>query len=149
MSSSSPAVLHAELRDVRAVPLGYQLERPASTGAPVRSTSKPSSGPGIRSSAPAGEARKAPAALKQQDRDELDRIVARTVEIGERLSELGSDDVEQALAVIFAARSELDLTERQLVRLALHAGQSWARIGAALGIRSGRAAHERFGSTRQ
>jgi hypothetical protein len=92
----------------------------------------------------AGESRNADAALKQQERDELDRIVARTGEVGELLSGLGSDDVDRALAVICAARLQLDQTERQLVRLAIQAGRSWARIGAALGFGNGRATHERF-----
>jgi hypothetical protein len=86
--------------------------------------------------------------LKHQQRDELDRIVAGTAEVGELLRELGSDDVDRALAVIVAARSQLDLTERQLVRLALQGGRSWARIGAALGMSSGRVTHERFGGPR-
>jgi anti-anti-sigma factor len=48
--------------------------------------------------------------------------------------------------VIFAARSQLDQTERQLVRLALRAGRSWARIGPALGICTGRATHSASGT---
>jgi len=145
MSFSSPAVLKRGLRDVRPVRLGDQVDRHTSNGAPASSASKPSSDTGIGSCAPPGENRKAPAAPKQEQRDELGRVVARTVELGELLSELGSDDVDRALAVIFAARSQLDVTERQLVRLALQGGRSWARIGAVLGIRSGRAAHEQFG----
>ena len=145
MSFSSPAVLNRGLRDVRPVRLGNQVDRHTSNGAPASSVSKRSSDTGIRSGTSAGEAHKAPAGPKQEQRDELDQIVAKTVALGELLSELGSDDVDRALAVVFAARSQLDLTERQLVRLALQGGRSWARIGAVLGIRSGRAAHEQFG----
>ncbi len=148
MSSSSPAALNGGLRDVRAVPFGNQVEHPVSAGAPASSTRRPRSVTGIGSSSAAREARQAAATLKRQQRDELDRIVAATVEVGELLRELGSDDVDQALAVIVAARSQLDHTERELVRLALRAGRSWARIGAALGIHSGRATHERFGGSR-
>jgi hypothetical protein len=148
MSSSSTAVLNGGLRDVRPVPPGNQLERLASTGAPARSPRRPNSVTGIRSSAPAVEARRTAAALKQRERDELEQIVAGTVDVGELLRELGSADVDGALAVVVAARFQLDRVERQLVRLALQSGRSWARIGAALGIASGRATHDRFASTR-
>ena len=148
MSSSSPAALNGGSRDVRAAPFGNQVEPPAGASAPARSTRRPSSVTGIRSGAAAREAREAAATLKHQQRDELDRIVTATVEVGELLRELGSDDVDRALAVIVAARSQLDHTERELVRLALRAGRSWARIGAALGMCSGRATHEHFGGAR-
>jgi hypothetical protein len=146
--SSSPAALNGGLRDVRAVPFGSQVDHPASASPPATSAPRPSSVSGIGNSAAGREAREAAATLKHQQRDELDRIVAGTAEVGELLRELGSDDVDRALAVIVAARSQLDLTERQLVRLALQGGRSWARIGAALGMSSGRVTHERFGGPR-
>lgn len=148
MSTLSPAVRHRGSRRSPALPLGDHVPRPPSNRAPASGTSNGSFGTRFKSNPAAGESRRAGAALKQQQRDELGRIVAGTAEVGELLRDLGSDDVDRALAVIFAARSQLEQTERQLVRLAVQAGRSWARIGDALGIRTGRAAHERFGGTR-
>jgi hypothetical protein len=82
--------------------------------------------------------------LEQQHRGELERIAAGAAAAGALLTDLGSDGVDQALAAVAAARYELDLTERQLVRLARQAGRSWAQIGAQLGITTGHATHERF-----
>ena len=85
MSSSPTAAPTGGLRDARAVPPGNQVERLASTGAPASSPAQTDSVTGIRSSAPAVEARRAAAALKQGQRDELERIVAGTVDVGELL----------------------------------------------------------------
>jgi hypothetical protein len=85
--------------------------------------------------------------FNQSQQAELESLVARAGEVAGLLGEIRSDDVEQALAVIFTARSQLDETERQLVRLALKGGRSWARIGVALGIQSGRATRDQFGGT--
>jgi hypothetical protein len=147
MSTLSPGALHGGLRSSPPLPLTDPAERPAGQAPPASATSNGSRATWVNNAA-ARESRRASVALKQQQRDELDRIVASTAEVGQLLTELGSDDVDRAMAVIFAARSQLDQTERQLVRLALQAGQSWARIGAALGIGTGRATHERFGNTR-
>jgi hypothetical protein len=144
MSSLSPAALNGRSRSSPAPTLGDRVEHPASNGAPA---SDRTGGTQFSSNAVAGGSRRAGAALKQQQREELGRIVASTAEVGELLGDLGSDDVDRALEVVFAARSELDRSERQLVRLALQAGRSWARIGDALGIHTGRAAQARFGNT--
>jgi hypothetical protein len=103
--------------------------------------------PEAESNAPVRQSHDGGTAVKARQRDELRRIVAGIAEVGELLSDLGPDDVDRALAVVFAARSQLERTERQLVRLARHAGGSWARIGAAMGICSARATHARFGGT--
>lgn len=148
MSTLSPSVLHGGSRSSPALQLADPVERTARKAAPASPTSNGRYGTRFKSNPTAGESPKASVALKEQHRHELDRIVASAAEVGQVLSELGPDDVERALAVIFAARSQLDQTERQLVRRALQAGRSWARIGAALGICTGRATHEHFGDTR-
>jgi hypothetical protein len=84
------------------------------------------------------------ASLQQPQRDELERIAAGAAGVSVLLSDLSSDGVDRALAAVSSARYELDLTERQLVRLARRSGLSWAQIGVQLGITSGRATHERF-----
>lgn len=146
MSTLSPSGLQDRSGSPSALPFADPAERHASNAAPATATGNGSSGTQVTSSSAAGEARDANVVLRQQHREELDRIVARTAKVGELLSELSPCDVEQALAVTFAARSELAQTERQLVRLALQSGQSWARIGAALGMHTGRATNERFGN---
>lgn len=148
MSTFSPCALRGESRSSPALQLADPVERTARKAAPASPTRNGSYGTRFKSNPAAGESPKAGLALKEQHRHELDRIVASVAEVGQLLSELGPDDVERALEVIFAARCQLDKTERQLVRLALRAGRSWARIGAALGICTGRATHERFGDTR-
>ncbi len=87
---------------------------------------------------------KTSAAGDKKQRDELDRVAAGAVEVGELLRDLSSDDLDRALASVSTARYELDLTERQLVRLARQGGRSWAQIGLALGITTGHATHERY-----
>jgi hypothetical protein len=148
MSTLSLGALHGASRRPPALPLTDPVERLASNAARASSTNNGTCGTPVKSNAAAGEFGKASVPLKQQQRDELDRILASTAEVGQLLGELDSDDVDRALAVIFAARSQLDRTERQLVRLALQTGRSWARIGSALGIRTSRATRERFGNTR-
>jgi hypothetical protein len=145
MSTLSPSGLQ-DSGSSSPLPFADPAEDHASKAAPATTTSNGSSGTQVESSSAAGAARETNVILRQQHREQLDRIVARTTEVGELLSELSPYDVEQALAVTFAARSELAQTERQLVRLALQSGQSWARIGAALGMHTGRATNERFGN---
>jgi hypothetical protein len=82
--------------------------------------------------------------LEQRHREELDRIAAGAAETGGLLSDLSADGLDEALAVISQARYELDLAERQLVRLARRAGRRWAQIGVQLGITTGSATRERF-----
>jgi hypothetical protein len=142
MSPLSSAARRRESRALPPVPPAKPMERRASNG--QSPTGDKSRGAAEQSSGASGESRNAAQALKQAQRNELGRIVSRASEVGALLSELGPDDVDRALAVIFAARDQLEETERQLVRLALQAGLSWARIGAALGICTGGATQERL-----
>jgi hypothetical protein len=145
MSALPPGALHRS-RSSPALPRVNPVERPASKAAAASATRNGDSGSHVKSTVAAGELRQTSATFKQTRRDELDSIVARAGEVAALLGELSSDDVDQALAVIFAARSQLDQTERQLVRLAVKDGRGWARVGVALGIQGGRATRERFGS---
>ena len=129
-----------------ALPRVDPVEHPARNGAPAGAARNRDRGSHVKSSVTAGEFRHAEATFKEPRPDELALIVATAAEVGKLLGELSpDDDVDQALAVIFAARSQLDQIERQLVKLALRGGRSWARIGVALGIQGGRATSERFG----
>ena len=82
--------------------------------------------------------------LEHRHREELDRIAAGVAETASPLRDLSSDGLDEALALISQARYELDLAERQLVRLARRAGRSWAQIGVQLGITTGGATREQF-----
>jgi hypothetical protein len=80
----------------------------------------------------------ADASIPSSETQELDRALARLADvladIGRRLSHPADGAVDEALTTVANLRYELEQIERELVRLSVRAGRSWAQIGTDLNL---------------